>query len=154
MGSIRITQLVETVFAPGYGIVGGILIGLSAVLLMLASGHIAGLSGIFSGLLTARLDESYRWRATFILGLLAGAAWTGLIFPQFQQFDSLVSHKLLIAGGLLVGIGVKLGSGCTSGHGICGVARLSPRSTISTCMYMTFAMAMVYVVRHLAGGAP
>ncbi len=142
----------ETVFAPGYGALGGLLIGLSAVLLMAASGRIAGLSRIFGGLLTLSFDEDFRWRATFMVGLLAGTAWTGLFLPETRELAFNANTWITVMGGLLVGIGVTLGSGCTSGHGICGIARLSPRSIVATLVFMSTAIATVFVVRHMIGG--
>lgn len=141
-----------TEFTPLAGTIGGILVGLSAVLLMLGAGRIAGLSGIFGGLFSVAWDGEWSWRATFIAGLLAGtalaAALSGL---DPATFTFAGGTPLLVAGGLLVGTGTALGSGCTSGHGICGLSRLSARSIAATLIFMAAAAATVYVIRHLMG---
>lgn len=142
-----------TPFTPLAGLAGGILIGLSAVVLMVAYGRIAGLSGIFGGLLTLRLNEEFSWRAVFIAGLLVGAA----VMPFLGVFDpaSIVFSGgpfLIAAGGLLVGFGTAIGAGCTSGHGICGLSRLSPRGIAATLTFMGVAVATVFLIRHVLGG--
>ncbi len=142
-----------TPFTPLAGLAGGVLIGLSAVLLMAAYGRIAGLSGIFGGLLTLRFGEEFSWRAVFIAGLLVGA----IAMPVLGLFDTgsiaFPGGPLLIAaGGLLVGLGTAIGAGCTSGHGICGMSRLSLRSTVSTVIFMAVAVATVFITRHALGG--
>jgi len=130
------------------GFLGGMLIGLAAVLLLALNGRIAGVSGILSGAVTApdRFDRS--WRLLFILGLLAGAAlyrfFSGALPVQIET-----SMPTLVVAGLLVGFGTRLGSGCTSGHGVCGLARLSPRSLAATITFMVFGMLTVYLTRHL-----
>ena len=144
--------MVETVFAPMAGAIGGLLIGLSAVLLMLTSGRIAGLSGIFNGLLVPRFDAEFRWRLVFILGLLIGTAWTALFVPETGAISFVTSTPAIVIGGILVGAGVTLGSGCTSGHGICGIARFSPRSIVATSIFMATAIAIVFLSRHVFGG--
>lgn len=130
---------------------GGVLIGLAAVLLMAALGRIAGVSGIASGLIVGGASDR-TWRLAFVLGLLAGPLllwWlrgdSGIGAPQ-------VGLPWMALAGLLVGFGTGIGSGCTSGHGVCGVARWSPRSLWATAVFMLFGMAAVYVVRHLLGG--
>lgn len=138
-------------FTPVSALAGGALIGAGAVLLMWLDGRIAGISGIFGGaLLPVRGDIA--WRVAFIAGIVLGAAaWRfGGGAPQVLQIAG--SVPLLIAGGLLVGVGVRLGSGCTSGHGVCGIARFSPRSFAATATFMAVGFATVYAVRHLAGG--
>lgn len=142
-----------TPFTPLAGLAGGVLIGLSAVLLMAAYGRIAGLSGIFGGLLTLCFGEEFSWRAVFIAGLLVGA----IAMPVLGLFDTgsiaFPGGPLLIAaGGLLVGLGTAIGAGCTSGHGICGMSRLSLRSTVSTVIFMAVAVATVFITRHALGG--
>jgi uncharacterized membrane protein YedE/YeeE len=130
------------------GFLGGMLIGLAAVLLLALNGRIAGVSGILSGAVTApdRFDRS--WRLLFILGLLAGAAlyrfFSGALPVQIET-----GMPTLVVAGLLVGFGTRLGSGCTSGHGVCGLARLSPRSLAATITFMVFGMLTVYLTRHL-----
>lgn len=140
-----------TAFTPLSGLSGGILIGLSAVLLMAGLGRVAGVSGIFGALL-GRWKPDTAWRALFILGLLAGAILTSLL----GGFDSDSMHfpgnpLTTVVGGLLVGLGTTLGAGCTSGHGICGIARLSVRSIVSTAVFMVVAVATVYLMRHVIG---
>ena len=141
----------ETTFTPLSAFVGGVLIGLSAVLLMLANGRVAGISGILGGLFAPQAGET-GWRIAFIVGLLAGpllyAAATGGAPPVAVT----PSAALLIAGGLLVGFGTVLGGGCTSGHGVCGLARLSPRSLVATGVFLVVAIATVFVTRHVIGG--
>lgn len=140
-------------FTPISALAGGALIGAGAVLLMWLDGRIAGISGIFGGMLApARGDIA--WRAAFVVGIVLGAlAWRlGGGAPQALQLTG--SVPLLIGGGLLVGIGVRLGGGCTSGHGVCGIARLSPRSFAATATFMAVGFATVFVLRHLLGGAP
>ncbi|MBM3520303.1 MAG: YeeE/YedE family protein [Alphaproteobacteria bacterium] len=142
-----------TSFEPWSALLGGGLIGLSAVVLMASHGKIAGLSGIFGGLLKTRQDAEFRWRALFIVGLLAGAllaSRAGAFDPASLGFSG--GWLVTAVGGLLVGAGTALGSGCTSGHGICGLARLSPRSIAATFTFMAVAIATVFVTRHMIGG--
>lgn len=142
-----------TTFTPVAGLAGGILIGLSAVLLMASAGRIAGLSGIFGSLLTLKPDAEYAWRALFIVGLLAGAAaatWLGYFDPASLGFSG--GSVVTAIGGLIVGCGTALGTGCTSGHGICGLSLFSARSIAATCTFMAVAVATVFVVRHVIGG--
>ena len=138
-------------FTPVSAAIGGALIGLSAVLLMLFDGRIAGVSGILGGLLNPQSDDR-GWRIAFILGLIAAplsAMLMGYAVPTPQLPTSLVA---IVVAGLLVGFGTRLGSGCTSGHGICGIARLSPRSIAATGMFMLTAIIVVAVMRHGVGG--
>ncbi len=142
-----------TDFTPLAGTIGGILIGLSAVVLMGGIGRIAGLSGIFGGLLSLRWTEEQSWRLLFILGTLLGAGLTALaggIAVEAIAFPGTPLTTLI--GGLLVGAGTALGSGCTSGHGICGLSRFSARSLVSTLIFMGVAVLTVFVTRHLMGG--
>ena len=138
-------------FTPVSAAIGGALIGLSAVLLMLLTGRIAGISGIFGGLLNP--DSSDKgWRIAFIAGLILApllAGWIGWGMPRPQLP---ASWTVIIAAGLLVGFGSRLGGGCTSGHGICGVARLSARSIAATAIFMLTAIATVAITRHVLGG--
>jgi uncharacterized membrane protein YedE/YeeE len=134
-------------FTPLSAAIGGALIGLSAVLLMLLTGRIAGISGIFGGLLNPASSDR-GWRIAFIAGLilaplLAAAIGYGMPTPQLPS-----SWTVTIAAGLLVGFGARLGGGCTSGHGICGVARLSVRSIAATAIFMLTAIATVAITRH------
>jgi hypothetical protein len=139
-------------FTPWASTAGGILIGLATALLLLANGRVAGISGILGGLLRpARGDVA--WRVAFIAGLfLAPIVWLTMRAMPPAQIDH--SPALLAAGGLLVGIGTRFGSGCTSGHGVCGIARLSPRSLLATACFVGAGFVTVFVVRHVLGGAP
>lgn len=137
-------------FTPLSAAIGGALIGLSAVLLMLLTGRIAGISGIFGGLLNP--DSRDRgWRIAFIAGLILApllAGWIGYGMPT-PKLPS--SWTVIIVAGLLVGFGSRMGDGCTSGHGICGIARLSGRSIAATVIFMLTAVATVAVTRHILG---
>jgi uncharacterized membrane protein YedE/YeeE len=137
-------------FTPWSALAGGALIGLAAVAMMLLQGRIAGISGIVGGLLTPRTGE-VAWRAAFVIGMLGGAAVAGAVvgIPVLRDRPGLA---VIAAAGLLVGFGTRLGSGCTSGHGICGLARLSPRSLVATCIFMASAATVVFVARHALGG--
>ena len=140
-----------TDFTPLAGLTGGILIGLSAVLLMGGLGRIAGITGIFGHLL-GRWTPDSAWRALFILGLLAGALLTSLLGGFDPAAIAFPGNPLTtVIGGFLVGLGTVLGAGCTSGHGICGLARLSVRSMVSTAVFMFFAIATVTLLRHVIG---
>ena len=139
-------------FTPLAGFAGGALIGLASALLMLLAGRIAGISGIFGGLLSpAATDRD--WRLAFIAGLIAApllaAVLLGVPLPKPAISASLA---VVTIGGLLVGFGSRMGGGCTSGHGVCGVARLSARSLAATAIFMVVAIATVAVVRHGIGG--
>lgn len=131
-------------------LLGGLLIGASATALLLLLGRIAGISGIVWGAVSAGADAGWRW--LFIVGLLAGP----LLFHQLSGTPYPAASSLqwwhALAAGLLVGFGVKLGSGCTSGHGVCGLGRLSARSLVATLTFMASGIITVYVVRHLVGG--
>lgn len=138
-------------FTPVSALAGGVLIGIAATLLLALNGRIAGVSGIAGGLLTpARGDIA--WRVVFIAGLVVGAAAYGLVSPQPMTIRIEASLPLLLLGGLLVGAGTQLGRGCTSGHGVCGIARLSPRSIVATLVFMASAAVTVYLVRHVILG--
>jgi uncharacterized membrane protein YedE/YeeE len=137
-----------THFTPWTSFAGGVTLGFAAALLLLLVGRTLGISGIVDGALTAR-DREFGWRATFLLGLLAAPAALRLFFiPTPPNID--MSWTQLAIAGLLVGFGTRLGSGCTSGHGICGLSRLSPRSLVATLTFMSAGFVTVYVVRHLA----
>jgi uncharacterized membrane protein YedE/YeeE len=140
-----------TNFTPVSAAIGGVLIGLSAVLLMLFTGRIAGISGIFGGLINPQTSDR-AWRVAFIVGLIAApviAALGGYPVPMPRVPGSYIT---IIVGGLLVGFGTRLGTGCTSGHGICGIARLSPRSIAATSVFMVAAIVVVTLSRHVFGG--
>jgi uncharacterized protein len=140
-----------TEFTPWAGLIGGSLIGLSAIVLMATSGRILGASGIFGGMLTLNFDSAFTWRLIFIIGLLIGTAWTALFTGTAQTMAFGSSPVLTAAGGLIVGVGVYLGNGCTSGHGICGNARFSLRSFVATCTFMVVAIITVFTIRHVIG---
>jgi len=138
-------------FTPLSAAIGGVLIGLAAVLLMLLDGRIAGISGIAAGLLDpASRDRG--WRATFILGLIAAPMSAMLLGYEVPVPDMPAGLGTVAVAGLLVGFGTRLGSGCTSGHGICGIARLSARSIVATLTFMASAMVVVALTRHVIGG--
>jgi uncharacterized membrane protein YedE/YeeE len=132
-------------FTPVSGFVGGLLIGLAAVLLLLLNGRIAGISGIVDGLLASR-DKG--WRAVFVAGLLLGVLAYVLATGDLSMRVEATLPVLVVAG-LLVGFGTRLGSGCTSGHGICGIARLSKRSISATSVFFGAAIATVFLVHHV-----
>ena len=136
-------------FTPWASLSGGILIGLATALLLLANGRVAGVSGILGGLLRpARGDVA--WRVAFVLGLfVAPIVWLAMRAMPPAQIDH--SPALLAVGGLLVGIGTRFGNGCTSGHGVCGIARLSPRSLLATACFMAAGFVTVFIVRHVLG---
>ncbi|MFA7437956.1 YeeE/YedE family protein [Castellaniella sp.] len=138
-----------TVFTPWSALGGGVLIGLAAAVFLLVNGRIAGISGVLGGLLQPRSGD-VGWRLAFLIGLLV----TPLLFmlagrPQVVPIES--GYGALILAGLLVGLGTRLGSGCTSGHGVCGISRLSPRSLVATALFMLAGFATTFVVRHLLG---
>ena len=138
-------------FTPVSAAIGGGLIGLSAVMLMLLTGRIAGISGIFGGLLDLKAADK-DWRIAFIAGLILAPLMAGLMGYGMPSPKLPASWAVIIAAGLLVGFGTRLGGGCTSGHGICGVARLSVRSIAATIIFMLAAIATVAVTHHLFGG--
>jgi len=139
-------------FTPISAAIGGALIGLSAALLMLLNGRIAGVTGIFAGLIEPQGNDR-AWRAAFVVGLVAAplsAALIGYTVPIPQMPTSTIT---IAVAGLLVGFGTRLSNGCTSGHGICGIARLSPRSIVATAIFMTAAIIVVALTRHtIIGG--
>ena len=137
-------------FTPVSALVGGLLIGSAATLLLLFNGRIAGISGVVRGLIQ-RTPGDYSWRLLFLAGLVGGAGFYYALFgnapvprPEFPAW-------LLALGGLLVGFGTSLGSGCTSGHGVCGLGRLSARSLVATLIFVATGMVATYVVRHVFG---
>jgi uncharacterized protein len=141
-------------FTPWSALAGGGLIGLSASVLLLVNGRIAGISGILAGLVHAPGDRA--WRLAFVSGLLAAAPLAGLLLPQ-HVFPAALPPEMqeglrLLVAGLLVGVGTRMANGCTSGHGVCGLARLSLRSLAAVAVFMGAAFAMVFVVRHVLPG--
>jgi hypothetical protein len=134
-------------FTPFASLAGGALIGIAAALLILGNGRIAGISGIAGGLLSDRAGGR-AWRVLFLLGLVAGALAAARLgagpLPEIEA-----GWPLIVIAGLLVGFGTRLGGGCTSGHGVCGLARLSPRSVVATVLFMAAGMATVFLLRHV-----
>ncbi len=137
-------------FTPIPALVGGALIGLSAAALLLMNGRIAGISGIVGGL-AAPTRGDIAWRLMFIAGLIIGALAYRLAVEPNMALALTPSLPLLVGGGLLTGIGTTVSGGCTSGHGVCGIARLSPRSIIATVVFMVAGGATVFVMRHVMG---
>jgi uncharacterized membrane protein YedE/YeeE len=133
------------------GVIGGLLMGLGCVGLMLFNGRILGVSGLLGGALT--LKHSAGWRWAFIGGMVIAGGLALLAYPQGFEIDVDRTLKANIAGAILVGAGTQLGSGCTSGHGICGIGRLSFRSLVATVVFMTGGAASVYVIQHVLGGS-
>ncbi|HWW69498.1 MAG TPA: YeeE/YedE family protein [Duganella sp.] len=134
-------------FTPWSSLAGGILIGAAASMLILFNGRIAGISGIIGGLLKSSGGD-IGWRIAFIGGLL-GAPLIYRLIAELPAIQIDAGYGVLIAAGLLVGVGTRYGSGCTSGHGVCGISRLSPRSMVATLIFMAAGFAATYVVRHL-----
>ncbi|MFC4654432.1 MULTISPECIES: YeeE/YedE family protein [Rheinheimera] len=136
-------------FTPWTSLAGGVLIGGAAALLWLVNGRIAGISGICGGLVT-NLSQVQWWRLAFVVGLVAAPACWQLLAP-LPDIRMQASPVMLAVAGLVVGMGVQLGSGCTSGHGVCGIARLSKRSIVATLIFMGMAMLTVFVMANLGG---
>ncbi|HKI98601.1 MAG TPA: YeeE/YedE thiosulfate transporter family protein [bacterium] len=132
-------------------LLGGVLLGLSSAALLLFNGKIAGISGIVGGLLRP-VPEEWGWRAWYVGGLLAGGVLVYALHPSAFAIQVHRSLPLLIAAGLLVGFGARLGSGCTSGHGICGLSRFSARSWVATAVFTATGALAVFVLNHLGGG--
>lgn len=135
-------------FTPVSALIGGSLIGLSAVILLWLNGRIAGISGIFHGLYPLKKND-FLWRILFLAGLIIGS-WIYYLLPQIH-FTPRTHYpvSLLLLAGFLVGIGTKLSGGCTSGHGVCGIARMSLRSLIATIIFFIFGLLTVYCIRHI-----
>jgi uncharacterized membrane protein YedE/YeeE len=133
-------------FTPWWSLLGGVLIGIAAAVLILFNGRIAGISGIVAGILHPRYPDT-GWRMAFVAGLVA-APIVYLVIGRAPMIDIDASYPLLVGAGLLVGIGTRFGAGCTSGHGVCGISRLSPRSMIATVVFIGFGMVTVFVMRH------
>ncbi|WP_034928301.1 YeeE/YedE family protein [Candidatus Accumulibacter vicinus] len=135
-------------FTPASALAGGLLIGLAAALLILLEGRIAGISGIVGGLLQPLREGDVAWRAAFALGLVA-APLLYQALAELPQSRIDTGWATLVVAGVLVGFGSRLGSGCTSGHGVCGLSRRSPRSLVATIVFMTAGFATVFAGRHL-----
>jgi uncharacterized protein len=137
-------------FTPVSALIGGVLIGLSAAVMWLGLGRVAGISGIVGNLLTGKFEDT-AWRLAFILGLVAAPVLYRIVGGYLPGIMLSPSVPIVVSGGVLVGFGTRLGGGCTSGHGVCGMARLSPRSIAATLLFMVSGFATVVVVRHLIG---
>jgi uncharacterized membrane protein YedE/YeeE len=138
-----------TAFTPWSALAGGILIGIAAAMFVFLNGRVAGISGILGGLLNPAKGD-VGWRLAFVGGLVAAP----LLYALFAGRPAIridAGFGVLVAAGLLVGIGTRYGSGCTSGHGVCGLSRLSPRSLVATLTFMAAGFATVYVIRHVLG---
>jgi len=136
-------------FTPWSSLAGGVLIGLATAIFALLNGRIAGISGVIGGLLKpARGDVA--WRAAFVLGLV-GAPLVYMLFTVLPTLQIDAGYGALGVAGLFVGVGTRYGSGCTSGHGVCGLSRLSPRSLVATATFMGAGFLTVFVIRHLSG---
>ncbi|MFZ1215102.1 MAG: YeeE/YedE family protein [Pseudolabrys sp.] len=138
-------------FDPISALIGGVLIGLASALLMLLNGRIAGISGILGGALTMSAGDKI-WRLSFIAGLIAAPIIVGARGHPLPEPQMPTSWLLIVAAGFLVGFGARYGGGCTSGHGVCGIARLSARSIVATGVFMLSAIVVVAVMRHGFGG--
>jgi uncharacterized membrane protein YedE/YeeE len=136
-------------FTPWSAAIGGAIIGIAAALLALFNGRIAGISGIVGGLLRPTYPD-LMWRAAFILGLVAAPAIYSMV-AVLPPLAIEAGYPILIVAGFLVGIGTRYGAGCTSGHGVCGLSRLSMRSVVATLMFMTAGFATVFFMRHIVG---
>lgn len=136
----------------GPALAGGALLGLAAALLVVFNGRVAGVSGIITGLMRGPVGER-GWRLAFVIGLVAAPlAWVALVDPSAGDPGPLASLPVLAIAGLLVGLGAGIGGGCTSGHGVCGLARGSARSLVATGVFMVTAAVTVFVIRHVLGG--
>jgi len=137
-------------FTPGPALLGGVILGLAAALYVHLHGRILGISGIISGLFTPK-SGGVSWRLSVILGLLSSPLWAAVLFEMhpIQVIDA--SWAAIVVAGLLIGFGAVYGSGCTSGHGICGLSSLSPRSMVATLSFMLAGFITVFVIRHMIG---
>ena len=141
-----------TEFTPWLSLGGGILIGLASVFLMAFRGRIFGATGVLAGFLTPSDKDDWAWRALLLAGMVSAPIVYLLISGKMPAVQVPVPTSMILLGGFIVGIGVTLGSGCTSGHGICGIARLSPRSIAATVTFMAVTALTVFVTRHMIGG--
>lgn len=134
-------------FTPWTAVAGGVLIGIATAIFLLVNGRVAGISNIVGGMLRPNLPD-LGWRVAFIAGLIiAPTLYGAFVYPPALKIDA--NYSTLIVAGLLVGVGTRYAGGCTSGHGVCGLSRLSPRSLAATLLFMAAGFATVYVVRHL-----
>ncbi|MGO9452592.1 MAG: YeeE/YedE family protein [Candidatus Binataceae bacterium] len=138
-------------FTPIASLAGGVLIGLSASAMLLMNGKIAGISGIVAGVLRPVKDDTL-WKSCFVAGLLAGGVLLKIFLPGAYDFGVVRPFGMLVVAGLLVGFGTRLSNGCTSGHGVCGISRLSPRSILATATFIATGAIVVYFVNHVMAG--
>ncbi len=141
----------ETAFTPVHSLIGGAWIGVASVLLMLTLGRIMGATGIVAGILAPVGRSDLAWRLALLAGMATGPLAVLALTGSWPEVQVPTSRTVLVIGGVLVGIGVTFGAGCTSGHGVCGLARLSPRSLVATLTFMLTTGITVYVVRHVIG---
>jgi len=142
----------ETAFTPITSTFGGILIGISALMLMAFHGRIMGATGIFAGFLKPANRSDFIWRAVVLLGMVSAPIAIWLMFGRMPEVQVPVSRFMLIIGGVLVGIGATFGAGCPSGHGVCGIGRLSMRSIVAVLTFMVTTAITVFIIRHVIGG--
>ena len=140
-------------FTPVASLAGGILIGLSAAAMLLLDGKITGISGIFAGILRPIKGDTV-WKICFVAGLLVGGLLLRMLLPHAFDFGIVRSWGALALAGLLVGFGTRLGNGCTSGHGVCGVSRISMRSIVATATFISSGAVVVFIVNHILRGSP
>jgi uncharacterized protein len=142
----------ETSFTPLASLGGGVMIGLAATLLMLVHGRVLGATGILGGLVMPASRADFAWRAALVAGMVCGPVTLWLLSGVWPEVQVTVPLPLLLLSGVIVGVGASFGGGCPSGHGVCGIARLSPRSIVATVTFMASAFATVYITRHVIGG--
>ena len=140
MGQIQLEN-----FTPYLSLIGGVLIGMSSIILMLANGRIAGISGLLGKLFSNESSDHFSWVLWFILGLAVGPLFISFFFGTIQS-DMVASNVGLIVSGILVGFGTTIGNGCTSGHGVCGLSRFSKRSLFATCIFVFFGVVTVFII--------
>jgi uncharacterized membrane protein YedE/YeeE len=141
-----------TEFTPWLSLGGGVLIGIASVLLMAFQGRVFGATGILAGFFAPSSSGDWAWRAILLAGMVSGPIAYMAVVGSWPAIDVPVSRTMLIVGAVIVGVGVTYGSGCTSGHGVCGMARFSPRSITATAVFMVFTAITVFIVRHVFGG--
>ena len=141
-------MIIETAFTPWQSLGGGLLIGLASVLLMATMGRIMGATGVLAGVLQPSSRDDWAWRAAIVLGMITGPLIVMALTGEFPAVQVPVSQTMLIIGGVIVGIGVTFGGGCTSGHGVCGVSRFSMRSIAATVTFVLAGMVTVAIARH------
>lgn len=145
-------MIFETVFTPFQSLGGGALIGLAAVLLMLGLGRIFGATGILSGLVFVENSAEMSWRVALVVGMILAPLLLFAVTGAMPPLTIPVSPAMIVIGGVIVGLGASLGSGCTSGHGVCGLSRLSVRSLVAVPVFMFTAAVTLYLIRHVVGG--